>query len=103
MTIQPIKEIKIGINFGSGTFPVGRLAIRERKIYFEYDRTFIESGLELSPVHLPLKLGVSSFEYSLFEGLPGVFNDSLPDGWGRLLFDRFTPFTRSDAVRTDTT
>jgi serine/threonine-protein kinase HipA len=26
----------------------------------------------------------------LFEGLCGVFNDSLPDGWGRLLFDRFT-------------
>ena len=24
----------------------------------------------------------------MFEGLPGVFNDSLPDGWGRLLFDR---------------
>ena len=24
----------------------------------------------------------------LFEGLPGVFNDSLPDGWGRLLLDR---------------
>lgn len=89
MTIQPIKEIKIGINFGNGTIPVGRLAIRERKIYFEYDRTFIERGFELSPIHLSLKPGVSSFEYSLFEGLPGVFNDSLPDGWGRLLFDRF--------------
>ena len=25
----------------------------------------------------------------MFEGLGGVFNDSLPDGWGRLLFDRF--------------
>ena len=24
----------------------------------------------------------------LFEGLPGVFYDSLPDGWGRLLLDR---------------
>ncbi|MGH0052460.1 MAG: type II toxin-antitoxin system HipA family toxin, partial [Sphaerochaetaceae bacterium] len=33
--------------------------------------------------------GVKTFDQSLFEGLPGVFNDSLPDGWGRLLLDRF--------------
>ncbi len=31
---------------------------------------------------------MTSFDTHLFEGLPGVFNDSLPDGWGRLLFDR---------------
>jgi serine/threonine-protein kinase HipA len=33
--------------------------------------------------------GLQSFDYNPFEGLPGVFNDSLPDGWGRLLFDRY--------------
>ena len=84
-----VKEVKVGINFGDGVAPVGRLAMRERTIYFEYDRTFIERGLELSPIRLPLQSGLSSFDYNLFEGLPGVFNDSLPDGWGRLLFDRF--------------
>ena len=26
--------------------------------------------------------------YGLSDGLFGVFNDSLPDGWGRLLLDR---------------
>ena len=88
-TIKSIKEVKVGINFGDGVIPVGRLAIRERQIYFEYDRTFIEGGLEISPLRLPLKSGLSNFDYPLFEGLPGVFNDSLPDGWGRLLFDRF--------------
>jgi len=87
--ITSIKEIKVGINFGDGVMPIGRLAMRERTIYFEYDRAFIEHGLEISPLRLPLKSGVSSFDYNLFEGLPGVFNDSLPDGWGRLLFDRF--------------
>ena len=75
-----VKEVKVGINFGDGVAPVGRLAMRERTIYFEYDRTFIERGLELSPLRLPLKSGLSSFDYNLFEGLPGVFNDSLPDG-----------------------
>jgi serine/threonine-protein kinase HipA len=64
------------------------LAIRDRVIYFEYDSAFIERGLELSPLRLPLRSGVQIGDLSLFEGLPGLFNDSLPDGWGRLLFDR---------------
>lgn len=87
--IMPVKEIKVGIRFCDAVTPVGRLAIRERKIYFEYYPAFIEQGMEISPLRLPLKSGVQSFDYYLFEGLPGVFNDSLPDGWGRLLFDRF--------------
>lgn len=36
-----IKEIKVGLNFGSGIQPVGRLAIRNSIIYFEYDDAFI--------------------------------------------------------------
>ena len=84
-----VLEIVVGLNFGEATIPVGRLAERNRKIYFEYHKSFIEHRLEISPLRLPLKPVLVSFDYSLFEGLPGVFNDSLPDGWGRLLFDRF--------------
>ncbi len=87
--IKSVNEVKVGINFGDGVTAVGRLAMRERIIYFEYDRGFLDQGLEISPLRLPLKPGVTSFDEHLFEGLPGVFNDSLPDGWGRLLFDRF--------------
>lgn len=87
--MQNVQEVKVGIDFGDGLISVGRLAIRDRKIYFEYDREFIDRGMEISPFKLPLVSGVQTFEYSLFEGSPGVFNDSLPDGWGRLLFDRF--------------
>ena len=82
-------EIKISLDFGSGIIPVGRLASRDYKTYFEYDASFLKRGLEISPFKLKLMPGLSSFDYSLFEGLPGVFNDSLPDGWGRLLFDRY--------------
>lgn len=82
-------EVKVSINFGNAVQTVGRLATRERKIYFEYDSAFIKSGIEISPLRLPLRTGVECFDEPLFEGLPGVFNDSLPDGWGRLLFDRF--------------
>lgn len=84
-----IKMIKVGLDFGNNRVPVGRLAIRDHRIYFEYDSSFIELGIEISPFLLPLKAGLHSFDASLFEGLPGVFNDSLPDGWGRLVFDRF--------------
>lgn len=84
-----VKEVKVGLNFGDQVIPVGRLAINNRQIYFQYHDSFIEKNLNISPFHLPLKSGVFSFDYNLFEGLGGVFNDSLPDGWGRLLFDRF--------------
>jgi len=87
--VTPINEIKVGLDFGDENLSVGRLAIRDGVIYFEYDGGFIERGIEISPLRLPLQSGVQSFDRNLFEGVPGVFNDSLPDGWGRLLFDRF--------------
>ena len=83
-----LTEVKVGLNFGDSTLPVGRLANREGKIYFEYDPTFLKTGLNISPLRLPSEPGLKTFDPTLFEGLPGVFNDSLPDGWGRLLFDR---------------
>jgi serine/threonine-protein kinase HipA len=67
---------------------VGRLAFKDRQVLFEYDASFINSGIELSPIKLPLGPGVSVADTTIFDGLFGVFNDSLPDGWGRLLLDR---------------
>tara|TARA_R110001592_G_C13162862_1_gene749077 strand:- start:248 stop:1480 length:1233 start_codon:yes stop_codon:yes gene_type:complete len=86
--IISLNEVKVGLNFGEKTIPVGRLASRNYKIYFEYEKVFLGLGLDISPLRLPLESGVKTFNPQLFEGLPGVFNDSLPDGWGRLLFDR---------------
>lgn len=84
----PVNEIKIGLDFGQGITPVGRLAINQGVLYFEFDESFIASGIEISPFRLPLQTGVVALPARPFEGLAGVFNDSLPDGWGRLLFDR---------------
>ena len=67
---------------------VGTLAGKDSKIYFEYDKEFLKSGIEISPYKLPLKSGVFRCDDDTFEGLWGVFADSLPDGWGRLLMDR---------------
>lgn len=44
--------------------------------------------MDISPYSLPLQPGLQRSDSTVFEGLPGVFNDSLPDGWGRLLLDR---------------
>ncbi len=37
---------------------MGRLLLKNRQIFFEYDAAFIKTGLELSPFKLPLKAGV---------------------------------------------
>lgn len=67
---------------------VGRLAYTNRKIYFEYESAFLKSAIELSPYKLPLDPGVKVCDDRVFDGLFGVFADSLPDGWGKLLIDR---------------
>jgi serine/threonine-protein kinase HipA len=73
---------------GKNKCKMGRLARKDRKIFFEYDPEFLKTGFELSPFQLPLRPGIILCEDRLFDGLFGVFNDSLPDGWGRLLLDR---------------
>jgi len=88
-TLSSVKEIRVSLDFGHSKIPVGRLALRDHRTYFAYDSSIIDQELEISPFALPLKAGLTWFDNTLFEGLPGVFNDSLPDGWGRFLFDRF--------------
>lgn len=88
MDFTKIEILNVVLNFGSGDVPVGRLATKNGRIYFEYDAAFLESGLHISPFKLPLKMGLTQNEDAMFDGLFGVFNDSLPDGWGKLLMDR---------------
>ncbi len=49
---RPIVEVKVGLDFGSEILPVGRLAIRDHTIYFEYQASFIQKKLEISPIRL---------------------------------------------------
>ena len=68
---------------------VGTLAkTPDRVIAFEYDSDWLNNGFSISPFSLPLIKKVFIPKYDPFGGLFGVFNDSLPDGWGRLLVDR---------------
>jgi serine/threonine-protein kinase HipA len=84
---RPVTLLHVFLDAGTRR-KVGRLAAQGRRILFEYDPTFLSTGCDLSPFRLPRQPGVAAGDQKLFDGLFGVFNDSLPDGWGRLLLDR---------------
>jgi serine/threonine-protein kinase HipA len=68
---------------------VGTLAMTGNgKVAFSYDSDWLKNGFSISPFSLPLKNKVFIPGADCFEGLFGIFADSLPDAWGRLLLDR---------------
>ena len=82
------KKILVSIKFKNEIIKVGELISDGAIIFFKYFDEFITTGLQISPFKLPLHSKIYQAESIPFEGLFGVFNDSLPDGWGRLLLDR---------------
>lgn len=68
---------------------VGTLALTpDRKAAFEYSDIWMEEGFSINPFSLPLEKRVFVPSKSYFQGLYGVFADSLPDAWGNLLVNR---------------
>jgi serine/threonine-protein kinase HipA len=85
-----IGKLKVAMDLAGEVVPVGTLArsADDRRIYFEYDKDFIDRKLEVSPFELDLKRGARApKDDTPFDGLFGLFDDSLPDGWGRRLLD----------------
>ena len=81
---------------------VGTLAkTPDRIVAFEYDSDWLNNGFSISPFSLPLIKKVFIPKYDPFGGLFGVFNDSLPDGWGRLLVDRLFLKNKINPVEID--
>ncbi|WP_082735868.1 type II toxin-antitoxin system HipA family toxin [Polycladidibacter stylochi] len=108
---QEINRLSVGLELEGQFRKLGELAWskKERCAYFQFSNDFIEKPLLISPFHLPVKPGLHQATQDPFSGLHGLFNDSLPDGWGRLLlnkklqnmgFDyrRFSPLERLAAV-----
>ncbi len=83
-----IQSVRVFLNHLGDKIFVGILVQKNRDIYFEYDEEFIKTNIEISPYKLPLKNGLQVCDDRVFDGLFGVFADSLPDGWGKLLLDR---------------
>ena len=69
---------------------VGNMALTpDMRVAFQYDENWIKNGFSISPFTLPLNDSVFVPEDMKYDGLFGVFADSLPDSWGRLVLDRF--------------
>ena len=68
---------------------VGRVALAEDgKYVFQYNENWLADGFSISPLKMPLNDSIFVENKLDFDGMFGVFADSLPDGWGRLLVDR---------------
>lgn len=69
---------------------VGTLSLTpdNRLNVFAYDKSWIDNGFSISPLELPLKPGVLIAKPKPFYGNFGIFEDSLPDGYGRYLLHK---------------
>ena len=87
---------------------------QKRLTAFEYSEEWLRDGFSISPFSLPLQAGVKIAKVDPFDGIFGIFADSLPDGWGKLLVDRMLrkagerpeeidPFSRLSIVGTSGT
>lgn len=75
---------------------VGRLSMDFRRgmPYFEYNRDWVENGLDVSPLNASIKrpqnlrpiFGASE---KIYQKLPPFIADSLPDSWGNELFEQW--------------
>lgn len=87
--MKKVSALNVYFNGFSQKQLVGTLALIENRFAaFEYSNEWLSNGFSISPFSLPLEKKVFVPEFEPFSGLHGVFNDSLPDGWGRLLVDR---------------
>ena len=71
---------------------IGAVSLEQGKSVaaFQYDPAFAKSGIEISPITMPLSTGVYTFPnlpLKTFHGLPGLLADSLPDKFGNALID----------------
>lgn len=83
-----MKEVnKVSVSYNGRM--VGSIIRHQRYLTaFAYDPEWLSNGFSISPFSLPLREEPFIAKQEPFDGLFGVFADSLPDGWGRLLVDR---------------
>ena len=69
---------------------VGTLSLTpdDKLCAFEYDKGWLLDGFSISPLELPLRQGLFIAKPQPFHGNFGIFEDSLPDGYGRYLLHK---------------
>lgn len=84
-----MKKINVIYNGWGECFKYGVLAQAGNTLMFEYTQEAIDSDIDLSPYLMPLSGNTFRDFPGYQEFLPGFIADALPDGWGRLLTDRY--------------
>ena len=84
-----MKKLNVFYNGWGKYIHYGTLVEKDQKIYFEFTTKALESDIQLSPIQTPLSPGLFSNFPKHQDNLPGFIADCLPDGWGKLLVDRF--------------
>ncbi len=68
---------------------MGTLVWHDHRAWFEFSSDFLDLGINPSPLLLEKITKPQPAPLSPFGGLHGVFHDSLPDGWGMFVLDRY--------------
>ena len=90
MKIKSVARLRVSLDLEGEIRHVGDLAwsSRERLAAFQYAPGFLQTGMNPSPFRLRRDASLQMAPRQPFEGLHGLFADSLPDGWGRLMVDQ---------------
>lgn len=83
-----MKKDSITVKYRGRTVGTLSLTPDNRLCAFEYDGAWLAEGFSISPLELPLKAGLFVAKPSPFHGNFGIFEDSLPDGYGRYLLHK---------------
>lgn len=83
-----LDRLAVSLAFGpEERVPVGTLSQSGRDSLFQFDASFLASPLPISPLRLPARPGVQAYDGRGGMETFGVFEDALPDGWGRRIVD----------------
>ncbi|GHU11875.1 toxin HipA [Betaproteobacteria bacterium] len=83
-----MKKLRVRYCGWGEDWSLGQLADDGSTMLFEYASEALAQGLELSPLHLKVSAQTHGRFPDFLQRLPGLFADSLPDGWGLMLMDR---------------
>ncbi|MBR4614896.1 MAG: HipA N-terminal domain-containing protein, partial [Kiritimatiellae bacterium] len=104
--LRHVKRIMVSL-WGQRVGTIVPTGTRGETYAFQYDRKFLHSGIEISPLMMPLRKEPYVFAdlpRSEYAGLPPAFSDSLPDAFGRGLIDRWLEekgYVRSEITALD--
>ena len=76
------------VKYHQETVGILALSVDGKVCTFEYDKQWLATGFSISPLELPLKPGLFVAKPTPFHGNFGIFEDSLPDGYGRYLLHK---------------